>query len=380
MTVAFDSFCESRLFGFIESPLGVRGCEVGCEPCPGMCDTWLWPCYVALRMPCTLSAPCGFTLDDSRCVTHRLWKTRIHDPSLNVVLQFVSCVSSGFRFIAKYRCPCSCTGGLELWFYFDPAMDFIEGVSVVGMDFFCAKHLTSSTCWDRGGGGWDRWEINGPGGPGGEGPDDHMFFKPPHGSLIDDGNLRAPVAFLGTAIGSRMALGGCVTQPSELSFGPVRVGDSRELSFRITSTTGLGGTVTSPCAEFSIVGNGSWRSGAWTTIIVRYTPVDDGSDTCHLDLGGGCGDLPASGRGWSAFLHRVSFEEGLDFQFGQLRNARVDCGNEGTFGRLSASDGPATHCGSGTEDDPYRCRYIYGSAIGKAICAHPEWGIPEWAC
>jgi len=379
MTVAFDSFCESRLGGFIESPLGERGCEVGCEPCPGMCSTWLWPCYAALRMPCTLSAPCGLTLDDSRCVTHRLWKTRIHDPSLNVVLQFVSCVSSGFRFIAKYRCPCSCTGGLELWFYFDPETDFIEGVSVVGMDFFCAKHLTSSFCWDRGGGGWDRWQVNG---PGGEGPDDHMFFKPPHGSLIDD-SVPPPLAFAVLAGNVLAGAGGCSASPSELSFGAVRVGESRDLSFYVIADGSIsGGIVTSPCSEFTIVGSGAWRGGPPATrITVRYAPVDDGVDNCRLSLGhGSCDDLPVSGRGWSTFLHRVSFEEGLDFQFGQLRNARVDCGNEGTFGHLSASDGPATHCGSGTEDDPYRCRYIYGSAIGKAICAHPEWGIPEWAC
>ena len=51
MTVRFDSFCESPVGGFIESPLGVRGCEV-LGPPPTLCR---WPLGFTVVFPSTIS-------------------------------------------------------------------------------------------------------------------------------------------------------------------------------------------------------------------------------------------------------------------------------------------------------------------------------------
>ena len=61
MTTVFDSFCESRLGAFIESPMGVRGCKVAifdtCDATNGV--TWKYPVNVSRSYPCLVPSRDG---------------------------------------------------------------------------------------------------------------------------------------------------------------------------------------------------------------------------------------------------------------------------------------------------------------------------------
>ncbi len=87
-----------------------------------------------------------------------------------------------------------------------------------------------------------------------------------------------------------------------LSFGEVAVGESLDLTFKITNTGGgtLAGTVSESCLDFAVVGDASYSLGAGdtATITVRFSPASAGAKACTLDTGGSkCADLPCSGTG-----------------------------------------------------------------------------------
>ena len=94
----------------------------------------------------------------------------------------------------------------------------------------------------------------------------------------------------------------CEVSPSSLNFGTVLLGQNADLSFTITNTGSgtLSGTVTSPCAEYTFVGNASYTlvGPGFQTITVRFTPTASGTLPCKLDTGiPECHDVTCSGSG-----------------------------------------------------------------------------------
>jgi len=97
----------------------------------------------------------------------------------------------------------------------------------------------------------------------------------------------------------------CDLDVDSLSFGAVTVGDSLDLTFKITNTGGgtLAGTVSEACTDFAIVGNASYSLGAGdsATFTVRFSPASAGSKACTIETGASqCADLPLSGAGVAA--------------------------------------------------------------------------------
>jgi hypothetical protein len=119
------------------------------------------------------------------------------------------------------------------------------------------------------------------------------------------------------ALGSAMMLSGCggdskgPNEPADpicdlsvqsLAFGSVEVGESSDLSFKLTNTGGgtLAGTVSEACADFSIVGNAAYSlaGGDTATIVVRFSPTSAGAKACTLATGASeCAEVPCSGTG-----------------------------------------------------------------------------------
>jgi hypothetical protein len=82
----------------------------------------------------------------------------------------------------------------------------------------------------------------------------------------------------------------CLVNPTSLAFGSVIIGETKDLSFRITNTGGgtLIGTVSETHAEYSIVGDATYSLGADESKIftVRFSPVAPaGTKTCTVTTG-----------------------------------------------------------------------------------------------
>jgi len=95
----------------------------------------------------------------------------------------------------------------------------------------------------------------------------------------------------------------CGLSTTLLSFPLTPVGASSEISFTLSNTGGgmLDGTISSPCAEFTIVSGGgsySLAAGVVRPITVRFTPAAAGNRFCTIETGTTrCADLPAQGQG-----------------------------------------------------------------------------------
>jgi hypothetical protein len=93
----------------------------------------------------------------------------------------------------------------------------------------------------------------------------------------------------------------CGVNPTSLSFGTVRVGDSRDLSFSVNNSgsTAFIATAQETCADFSFVGSSSWYVNPGTTaeFTLRFTPTRGGSQTCSVALSNVCSKVVATGSG-----------------------------------------------------------------------------------
>lgn len=95
----------------------------------------------------------------------------------------------------------------------------------------------------------------------------------------------------------------CQESPAALDFGVVALGQSADSSFTITNTGNrtLSGTVTAPCADYTIVGSASYSlvGPGSQKITVRFTPSQTGARPCVLDVGAGCSSVSCTGTGVS---------------------------------------------------------------------------------
>ncbi len=93
----------------------------------------------------------------------------------------------------------------------------------------------------------------------------------------------------------------CSVNTASLSFGSVLVGQTRDLTFTITNTGQgtLAGTVSSPCADYTLQGSASYSlgPGASATLTVRFAPSATGTRTCTLTSGASCANVGCTGVG-----------------------------------------------------------------------------------
>jgi hypothetical protein len=92
----------------------------------------------------------------------------------------------------------------------------------------------------------------------------------------------------------------CAVTPTQLDFGVLAPGDTKDLSFTVRNSGNgtLTGEVTEDCPEFSIVsGGGSFSLGAGEslTVTVRYAPEQEGQHTCSVQLGTECASVVCTG-------------------------------------------------------------------------------------
>ena len=95
----------------------------------------------------------------------------------------------------------------------------------------------------------------------------------------------------------------CSVSATQLDFGSVTVGQTKDLLFTITNTGQgtLSGTATESCADYSLQGNSSYSlgSGASAAITVRFAPTVSGTHPCTVSSGAGCPAVPLTGVGVS---------------------------------------------------------------------------------
>jgi hypothetical protein len=134
-------------------------------------------------------------------------------------------------------------------------------------------------------------------------------------TLATGSTLCAAVTATGTGAAQPSS---CDVSPASLDFGAVPLGQMLDRTFTISNTgsTQLTGTVTSPCADFSIPGQSSYdvAPGGSATLIVRFRPSTAGSQSCQVSVGSACGSLTCTGEGQEAC---VVTPRTLDF--GQVR-------------------------------------------------------------
>jgi hypothetical protein len=135
----------------------------------------------------------------------------------------------------------------------------------------------------------------------------------------------------------------CKLDVDSLAFGSVIVGESHDLTFKLTNTGGgtLAGTVSEACPDFEIVGTVSYSLGAGdsATFTVRFSPASVGSKACTIETGASqCADLRCSGTGVAVSACHVSTTS-LDFgtiMVGYSRNRSFTITNT-SAGTLSGS-------------------------------------------
>jgi hypothetical protein len=95
----------------------------------------------------------------------------------------------------------------------------------------------------------------------------------------------------------------CSVVPDSLYFGPVMVGESLDMTFRIANTGGgtISGYLSENCPDYSIVSvSGAFSLGAGESmnVTVRFSPASNGSKKCSIDTGAGmCSDVGCAGFG-----------------------------------------------------------------------------------
>lgn len=82
----------------------------------------------------------------------------------------------------------------------------------------------------------------------------------------------------------------CTVQPSDLAFGDVKVGLTKDLTFTITNDGGsvLSGTVSESCNDYSIISGGgpyNLDPGTAQTVTVRFLPTAKGTRNCDIQTG-----------------------------------------------------------------------------------------------
>ena len=118
-----------------------------------------------------------------------------------------------------------------------------------------------------------------------------------HACTVTTGGLCADV--LATGRGEIRSI--CLVDASELDFGSLLVGETKDLSFQITNTGGavLAAAASLNCDHFSIVsGGGSFDLSPEEsrTVTVRYAPTQTGDHACDLFTGTRCQDVKVRGR------------------------------------------------------------------------------------
>jgi len=106
----------------------------------------------------------------------------------------------------------------------------------------------------------------------------------------------------------------CEVDPDTLDFGFLMLGGSADLTLTIRNIVGgtVSGAVSSPSAEFTIVGAAAYslEQGDSATFTVRFAPASLGTRSCTIDTGSGiCVDVAARGAGApdaSFFVHASS--------------------------------------------------------------------------
>jgi parallel beta-helix repeat protein len=116
----------------------------------------------------------------------------------------------------------------------------------------------------------------------------------------------------------------CEVDPEALDFGYVEVGGSADLAFTIRNTLGgtMSGTVTSPCAEFSVVGGAAYSlgQGESATFTVRFSPANLGVEVCAIETGSEtCTDVSATGGGAPHGDYYVHGSSGSDTNLGTVQ-------------------------------------------------------------
>jgi hypothetical protein len=159
-------------------------------------------------------------------------------------------------------------------------------------------------------------------------------------SLTLTGGGGASVSLSGTGATELPAL---AVTPASLSFGPVSVGSTDDLT--VTVRNAGGGTLTgaaSTSAPFSVVGNASYSLAAneTATITVRFSPTTSGATSRSLTLtGGGGASVSLSGRGSTLAPELTVTPTFLPFgsvEVGETRDLTVTVGNTGV-GTLTGS-------------------------------------------
>ena len=96
----------------------------------------------------------------------------------------------------------------------------------------------------------------------------------------------------------------CVVNPTNLDFGDICVGSSKDKTFTITcpptNPRSISGTVSSSSSRYRLIsGGGSYtlNPGASRTVTVRFEPTSSGPKTCTISTGSGCSDVSCTGVG-----------------------------------------------------------------------------------
>ena len=151
----------------------------------------------------------------------------------------------------------------------------------------------------------------------------------------------------------------CLVAPATLDFGSVGVGQSVDLAFSITNSGGgsLSGTVSVPCAEFAVIGNGTYVLGAGqqATFTIRFSPANAGAETCAIGSGAaGCATITCTGTGVDTAPACSVTPTELDFGAVRVgehadRTFTITNSGEGTLsGTVSAACAEFAVIGSGT--------------------------------
>jgi plastocyanin len=112
---------------------------------------------------------------------------------------------------------------------------------------------------------------------------------------VNTGTGCATVSCAGTGVASP-----CQITPAALDFGTVTLGSSADRSFTIMNagSVPLVGTVSSPCADYTIQGTASYTldPGNSAVITVRFAPSVAGSSSCTIETGDAmCADVASTG-------------------------------------------------------------------------------------
>lgn len=155
----------------------------------------------------------------------------------------------------------------------------------------------------------------------------------------------------------------CSLWPRPLAFGEVEVYSSKELAFTITNSGGgtLSGTVTSPRADFQVVGNAAYSLAAnqSATFTVRFTPSRGDTQTCFLNTGSTCGPVPLTGTGIYPPGQAIA-----QLDFGQVA---IGQSAERTFTvsySITCGTNPYAVCASTPGDARF---WVYGSSASSAL-------------